>query len=72
MPKSTKKRTKVKDLPQARQELTAKAAKRVKGGLLPAVQPQSASLSAAVQKVKKTGSGAKGSWDLGDIPGGLQ
>ena len=33
MAKNTKKRTQVKNLPQPEQELTAKAAKKVKGGL---------------------------------------
>ncbi|MGI9167629.1 MAG: hypothetical protein ACR2G5_14835 [Pyrinomonadaceae bacterium] len=32
MPKNTKKRTKVKDLPRSKQELSAKSAKKVKGG----------------------------------------
>lgn len=34
MPKNTKKRTKVKELPRPKQELTAKAAKNVKGGFV--------------------------------------
>ena len=32
MPKNTNKRTEVKDMPRPRQELTANAAKKVKGG----------------------------------------
>jgi len=59
MPKNTKKRTKVKDLPRPNQDLTAKAAKKVKGGLLPAVQPSS--LGTIAQKVKI---GVKGTWDM--------
>ena len=69
MPKNTKKRTKVKGLPRPEQELTAKGAKKVKGGLLTATQPTS--LSTTVQKVKTEGS-VKGSYDLGQIAGGLQ
>jgi hypothetical protein len=38
MPKTTK-RTKVKDLPRSKQDLNTKAAKKVKGGVLPAVSP---------------------------------
>ena len=33
MPKNTKKRTKVKDLPRPKQELSAKSARKVKGGV---------------------------------------
>ena len=73
MPKNTKKRTKVKGLPRPEQELNAKAAKKVKGGLLTAVQPsQGTSLSATVQKVKTGGGSVKGSWTLGQLDGGLQ
>ncbi len=59
MPKTTKKRTKVKDLPRSKQELSPKAAKKVKGGLLPAVQPSG--LGATAQKVRI---GVKGTWDM--------
>ena len=33
MPKNTKKRSRVKDLPQSKKELSAKEAKKVKGGI---------------------------------------
>ena len=61
MPKNTKKRTKVKDLPRAKQELTAKAAKKVKGGLLPAVQPSSLGATATSPTLKQ---GVKKTWDM--------
>ena len=68
MPKNTK-RTKVTNLPRSKKELTTKAAKKVKGGLLPAIQPsQGTSLGTTVQKVKIGGS-TKGGWDLGQLPG---
>ena len=44
MPKNSKKRSQVKDLPRSKDELSAKSAKQIKGGL-PAVQ--GSSLSAA-------------------------
>ena len=61
MPKNTK-RTKVTDLPRPKKELTPKAAKKVKGGLL----------STTVQKVRIGGGTTKGGFDLGQLPGGLQ
>ena len=62
MPKNTK-RTKVKDLPRAKKELTTKAAKKVKGG--------QGTLVAPVTRIK-IGGITKGSYDLGQLPGGLQ
>jgi hypothetical protein len=67
MPKNTMKRTKVKDLPRSKQDLNAKAAKKVKGGV-----ENLTTLSATVQKIKIGGTGTKGSFDLGQLPGGLQ
>ena len=66
MPKNTNPRTKVKDLPKPKKELTPKAAKKVKGGL-------ESSLTATTTKVKIGSGGVKGSWDMGGgLPGGLQ
>lgn len=67
MPKNTKKRTQVKDLARSKQQLTPKAAKKVKGGLL-----SSTSLTETAQKVRIGGTGTKGSWDLGSFSDGLQ
>ena len=61
MPKNTK-RTKVKDLPRPKKELTTKAAKKVKGG----------TLATTTTKIKIGGGFTKGSYDLGQLPGGLQ
>lgn len=72
MPKNTKKRTKVKDLPRSKQELTAKAAKKVKGGAVDAFVENPTRLNQTAQKVKIAGAGTKGSWDMGQLPGGLQ
>jgi len=67
MPKNTK-RTKVKDLPRPKKDLTTKAAKKVKGGL----EATQTTLGTTVQKVRIGGGSTKGTYDLGQLPGGLQ
>ena len=70
MPKSTKKRTAAKNLPRPKQELTAKSAKKVKGGI--DAQSTDSTLGTITQKVKTGGTITKGSWTLGGVSGGLQ
>jgi hypothetical protein len=64
MPKTTKKRAKVKNLPKPAKELSGKQRKKVKGGLLPAVQTSVSTVGTQV-KIGSTGLAAKGGVGFG-------